>query len=296
MPLSDTVKTSCTLPRRAGLQVTSSRTLPRSVNFTALSIRFSSAARNRSGSPITASGSSLEIIRLGLEPFGFGARRQAKRRAPRAKRCGRMSSRRSTRPLASARAASTTSDVSMARCSAVLLIALAQPRSRSPSPELASSSPSARIPVSGVRISCARSAKVASIARACARGGIRRRGRLARRERLPSGFPRFRHLTPRADCHGARQPATTLIPARPFCAYRRDRHRSPATRARRLRASISTVFRRRPPGSSGDGDSSAQEDQAGIAAAGACWSPRTGPARARRGSPLGIASSTTTER
>ena len=74
MPLSVTVKTSRTLPRAAFSQVASSRTLPRSVNFTALSIRFSSAARSRSGSPITAAGRSLAISASSVEPLGLGAR------------------------------------------------------------------------------------------------------------------------------------------------------------------------------------------------------------------------------
>ena len=69
MPLSVTVKTSRTLPRAAFSQVASRRTLPRSVNFTALSIRFSSAARSRSGSPITAAGRSPAISASSSSPL-----------------------------------------------------------------------------------------------------------------------------------------------------------------------------------------------------------------------------------
>ena len=179
MPLSDTVKTSRTFPRAAFSLVAARRTLPRPVNFTALSIRFSSAARNRNGSPITASGSSLDRSTSAAMPLA-SARAASEAATTSAKRRGRMSSRRSTRPLASARAASTMSEVSRARCSAVLLIAAAQPRSRSPSSDVVNSSPSARMPVSGVLISWAISASVASIARV--RDAAARDARRARRD------------------------------------------------------------------------------------------------------------------
>ena len=45
----------------------------RSVNFTALSMRFSSAARSRTGSPISVSGKSSRDRRLGLQAFGLRA-------------------------------------------------------------------------------------------------------------------------------------------------------------------------------------------------------------------------------
>jgi hypothetical protein len=206
MPVSDSVNTSRAFPRAALAQLTLRRTLPRSVNLTALSIRFSSAARNRSGSPITASGNSLEMLVSAASPLA-SARAASEAASASARRRGRMSSRRSTRRLASARAASTMSEVKAATCSAVLLIAVAQPRSRSPRSEVASNSPSARMPVSGVLISCAMSASAASIARARGACGVRARERairLARRGCLRAtvfflGIAPPRGRLPRAD-------------------------------------------------------------------------------------------------
>src|SRR5262249_43032487 len=183
IPLSATVNTSRTFPRGAFSLVPSRRTLPRSVNLTALSIKFSSAARRRTGSPIAASGNLSEMLAASSSPLA-SARAASDAASASARRRGEISSRRNTRPLASARAASTMSAVSRARCSAVLLIAVAQRRSRPPSSELAGRSLSARMPVSGVRISWAMSASAASIARGC--GDPRRAARRARRGRLPA--------------------------------------------------------------------------------------------------------------
>ena len=52
------------------------RRCPASVNFTALSARFSSAARSRTRSPVTSSGRSAAITMLGGEPLRLGARRE----------------------------------------------------------------------------------------------------------------------------------------------------------------------------------------------------------------------------
>ena len=181
MPLSVTVKTSRTLAARGRLAASPSRrTLPRSVNFTALSIRFSSAAAQAQRIADHGFGQlvgNVDGVRRVL--WLCGARRE--RRRQRLGQPARPESARGAarRPLLSARTASTISDVSIARCSAVPLIAIAQPRSRSPSSEVANSSPSARMPVSGVRISWAMSASVASTARVRAAGVRRARRRRA---------------------------------------------------------------------------------------------------------------------
>ena len=70
--------------------------------------------------------------------------------------------------------------VSEARCSALALMPAAQLRSFLPRVELASNSPSARMPVSAVRMSCANAASAASWARAApARRDERRRAAFA---------------------------------------------------------------------------------------------------------------------
>ena len=69
MPLSVTVKRSFTRPRAARDARTSSRTAPRSVNFTALSIRFSIAARNRAASPMSISGRSAATVTSTVRPL-----------------------------------------------------------------------------------------------------------------------------------------------------------------------------------------------------------------------------------
>ena len=56
MPLSVTAKTSRTIPRANFETPTFNSMVPRSVNFTALSIRFSSALRSRTASTLTRSG------------------------------------------------------------------------------------------------------------------------------------------------------------------------------------------------------------------------------------------------
>ena len=53
MPLSVTAKLSWIFPSGAGLADTAKRRPPRAVNFTALSTRFSTIARSRTGSPST---------------------------------------------------------------------------------------------------------------------------------------------------------------------------------------------------------------------------------------------------
>ena len=69
MPLSVTVRTSRTRPRVARAARTSSRTPPRSVNFTALSMRFSSAARSRTASPTKSSGTSSAMLMSAARPL-----------------------------------------------------------------------------------------------------------------------------------------------------------------------------------------------------------------------------------
>ena len=158
---------------------------------------------------MTASGSSLDRSTSAAMPLA-SARAESEAATMSAKRRGRISSRRSTRPLASARAASTMSDVSRARCSAVLLIAAAQPRSRSPSSDVVNSSPSASMPVSGVLISWAISASVASIARVRDAAAPGRAARPPRRlpRLLPAAVFRLGIAPPGGDCHGAEPSAT----------------------------------------------------------------------------------------
>ncbi len=69
IPLSETAKATPTLPFAPRIGATSSATPPCSVNFTALSIRFSSAARSRTGSPTTSAGSFSEISTWDCRPF-----------------------------------------------------------------------------------------------------------------------------------------------------------------------------------------------------------------------------------
>ena len=195
MPLSVTPKTSRARSRATFSLVTSSRTLPRSVNFTALSIRFSSAARMRMASPITASGRSGAIVAADSISLRW-ARASSDAASDCANARGRIRSRRRTRPRASARTASTISEVSMVRCSPVLLIAIAHSRSRGGSPAVASSSPSARMPVSGVLISCASSASVVSMARRDSCGARLRRGCGRRVRRAADAFRRALAIAP----------------------------------------------------------------------------------------------------
>ena len=69
MPLSETAKAMLTLPFGPRIGLTVSATPPASVNLAALSIRFSSAARSRTGSPITNAGSFSEISTSDCRPF-----------------------------------------------------------------------------------------------------------------------------------------------------------------------------------------------------------------------------------
>ena len=89
--------------------------LPRSVNFTALSTRFSSALRSRTSSPLTRPGRSLGDIDFDVERLGLGARAASDLATECASSCGENGSSRSTSPVASALAASTTMVVSRAR-------------------------------------------------------------------------------------------------------------------------------------------------------------------------------------
>ena len=161
MPLSDIAKATPTLPfgPRSGDAV--SATAPCSVNFTALSIRFSSAARSRTGSPTTNAGSSSEISTWDCRPFA--AARPASE-SPAARASTRRSNRSCRIPAAAPwpRAASTNNVARLARCSAPALMVSTQRRSRSSRSDVARRLLIANIPVSGVRTSCANAASAAS--------------------------------------------------------------------------------------------------------------------------------------
>ena len=162
IPLSETANAAPTLPFATVARATSSATPPCSVNFTALSIRFSRAARNRTGSPATSAGSAGEISTSDCNPFA--AARPA-RESPALRANARKSNRSSRSPVAALRslvlrplvfrslAASTNRVARFARCSAPALIVSTQRRSRSPRSEVARRSLIARIPVRGVRTS-----------------------------------------------------------------------------------------------------------------------------------------------
>ena len=183
MPLSVTVKRSLTRPRAARDARTSSRTAPRSVNFTALSIKFSIAARNRAASPTSMSGRSAATVTSTVRPL-VSARAASVSASASIRRRGRNACCCSVSAPASALvvsilAASMAKVVSAARCSALVLMPAAQRRSRSPRLELASNSPSARMPVSEVRMSCANAASAASVVRVAGTRRERRRERFA---------------------------------------------------------------------------------------------------------------------
>src|ERR1700689_1994802 len=180
MPLSVTVKRIFTRPRPTRAARASSRTAPRSVNFTALSIRFSIAARNRAASPTSISGKSAATFTSAVRPL-VSARAASVSDSASINRRGRKACCCSVSAPASALvvsilAPSMAKVVSAARCSALVLMPAAQRRSRSPRLELASNSPSARMPVSEVRMSCANAASAASVVRVAGsrRGGRRR--------------------------------------------------------------------------------------------------------------------------
>ena len=169
MPLSETAKETPTLPLAPRSGVTFSATLPLSVNFTALSTRFSSAARSRTGSPITKAGSFSEISTDDCRPLA-AARPASESPALRASARRSKKSCRTPRPELPLRAASTNKVARPARCSAPALMVSTQRRSRSSRSDVANRSLTARIPVSGVRTSCAKAASAVSTMFGAARG------------------------------------------------------------------------------------------------------------------------------
>ena len=168
-----------------------SATPPCSVNFTALSIRFSSAARRRTGSPTTSPGSFWEISTTAWRPLA-AARPASESPALRASVRRSNKSCRSMLPPPPpfpvplpVLAASTNRVARFARCSAPALIVSAHRLSRSPRSEVASRSLIARMPVRGVRTSWAKAASAA-----CTTSGSTR---LVLRSRNPAVGPeRFR--------------------------------------------------------------------------------------------------------
>ena len=150
-----------TAPFGLGAVAALSVTLPRSVNFTALSIRFSSAARRRTGSPITKAGILSEISTAERRPLA-AARPASESPALRARARKSKKSRRTASPDWPLFAASTNRVARLARCSAPALMVSTQRRSRSSRSDVARRSLMARIPVSGVRTSCANAASAAS--------------------------------------------------------------------------------------------------------------------------------------
>ena len=108
------------------------RRWPRSVNFTALSTRFSSAARSRISSPATCRGQLPRDHDIGGRAPWPRARAASARPTASASRRGENGSCRSVSRAASALAASMIKVVIAARCSAPLFTALAHCRSRSP--------------------------------------------------------------------------------------------------------------------------------------------------------------------
>src|ERR1041385_4754315 len=161
MPLSDTANETPTLSSGARSAVAFSATLPVSVNFTALSIRFSRAARKPTGSPITKAARPGEISTDDRKPFA-AARPASESPALCASARKSKKSWRSPRPELPLRAASTNRVASAARCSAPALMVSTQRRSRGPRPEVAKRSLMARMPVNGVRTSWAKAASAVS--------------------------------------------------------------------------------------------------------------------------------------
>ena len=188
IPLSETANATATLPLVLRSGVTRSATLPWSVNFTALSIRFSSAARRRTGSPTAYPGSFSEISTDELRPF---AAARPVRESPALRASVRRSKKscRTWRPGPPLRAASTNSVARLARCSAPALMVSTQRRSRSSRSEVASRLLIARMPVSGVRTSCAKAANAVSTMPGCG-GGFA----LAARLHSGAGYALFRPL------------------------------------------------------------------------------------------------------
>src|SRR5713226_5402539 len=161
IPLSEIANETATLPLWPSIGSTASATPPASVNFTALSIRFSNAARRRTGSPTTSAGSLSEISTWDCRPF---AAARAASESPALRASARRSKKSCRTPAAAVPplAASTNKVARLARCSAPALMVSTQRRSRSSRSEVANRPLMARIPVSGVRTSCANAASAAS--------------------------------------------------------------------------------------------------------------------------------------
>ena len=163
-------------------------------------MRFSSAARSRTRSPITRSGKSSAIAISAARPLA-SARAVSVAPIASASARGRNGSSPSTSPRLSARTPSTTSVARAARCSAAPFTRLAHCRSRSGKSAAAINSLSARMPLSGVRISCASIASAVSIAS----DRPARRGRATFR-RLPAALAlptlRMAGPSPHTECHG----------------------------------------------------------------------------------------------
>ncbi len=161
IPLSEIANATLSLPVAPRIGSTASATPPASVNLTALSIRFSSAARRRTGSPTTSAGSFSEISTCDCRPLA--AARPASE-SPALRASARKSNRSCRIPAATSPplAASTNNVARLARCSAPALMVSTQRRSRSSRSDVANRSLMARIPVNGVRTSCANAASAAS--------------------------------------------------------------------------------------------------------------------------------------
>src|SRR6476661_6435667 len=220
IPLSEIANETATLPLWPGIGSTASATPPASVNFTALSIRFSNAARRRTGSPTTSAGSFSEISTWDCRPFA--AARPASE-SP-ALRASTRRSKKSCRTPAAALppfAASTNKVARLARCSAPALIVSTQRRSRSLRSDVASRPLMARIPVSGVRTSCANAASAASTTPGAAGTAARLRGLFAAtREARFFGGRLFGRVVRRERDFGAMIPLTLAVPTMPWRGWR----------------------------------------------------------------------------
>ncbi len=250
MPLSVTVTTILTRPRAAAAACASSRTAPCAVNFTALSMRFSSAARSRTGSPSRNSGMSSATAASARRPLVPARAASVSLNASMRRRGRNISCCNVSDPIPAcllALAASMTSVVSEARCSALSLMPAAQRRSRSPRLELANNSPSARMPVSAVRMSWANTASTASPSRAA---GRRLRRAFAADFCLVLDRAIGGPFAPRqATCHGGGPNKTRAnaiscpvsVPCRPCAEYRAGLDRRRVIPANPSIWSISTV-------------------------------------------------------
>ena len=206
-------------------------------------------------------------------------------------------------------AASTNRVARLARCSAPALMVSTQRRSRSSRSDVARRSLMARIPVSGVRTSCAKAASAVSTmpgsgdldcALARLAGGKHRQrvffdgrlfgGRAVRCERdfdamIPLSPARFHHAMaglPESRRSGFSHLKLQLRPAaitarRPGGGYRpasRPRRGVRASRSPRSTSRVSARHHREPGGGAGR---RASASRATVAAAGGRWSTRTGP-------------------